>query len=122
MDNYRLCDSEYRFMSIVWDNAPISSGELARLCLENLGWKKSTAYTVIKKLCERNFIKSENAVITVVVPKERVQLDETEYFVDRTFGGSLSGLVAAFLNGRGISDKEAESLKKLIDESRGVNL
>ena len=119
MDKYRLCDSEYRFMAVVWENAPISSGELVKLCLEQLGWKKSTTYTVIKKLCEKGFIRSENALVTVIIPKERVQIDETEYFVDRTFGGSISGLVAAFMGGRRISDKEASELKRLIDENRG---
>lgn len=118
MEGYRLCDSEYRFMMVVWENAPINSGELVKLCLDKLGWKKSTTYTVIKKLCERGFIKNENAIVTVLIPMERVQREETEFFVDRTFGGSLSGLVAAFLDGRKISLKEAEKLKKLIDESR----
>ncbi len=117
MDNLRLCDSEYRFMSLVWENSPINSGELVKLCAAELGWKKSTTYTVIKKLCGRGFIKNENALVTVLVPMERVQTDETEFFVDRTFGGSLSGLVAAFLGSRKLSEKEAEKLKRLIEES-----
>lgn len=118
MDGYRLCDSDYRFMTLVWENAPVNSGELVKLCLDKLGWKKSTTYTVIKKLCERGLIKNENAVVSVLIPMEKVQSEETEFFVDRTFGGSLSGLVASFLGGRKISEKEAEKLKKLIDESK----
>ena len=117
MDNYRLCDSEYRFMTIVWESVPINSGELVKLCLKKLGWKKSTTYTVIKRLCERGFIKSDNAVITSVIPKERVQLEETEFFVDRTFNGSISELVTTFLDSRRISQKEAAKLKKIIDEN-----
>lgn len=118
MDNLRLCDSEYKFMTLIWDSAPIGSGELVRLSLEKLGWKKSTTYTVIKKLCEKGCIKNENSTVSVLIPKEKIQLAEAEYFVDRTFNGSLSHLVAAFFECGKVSDKEAEQLKRLIDESR----
>lgn len=97
-------------------NAPVNSGELVKLCAKELGWKKSTTYTAIKKLCEKGFIQSENAVITVLVQKEEVQAEESEYFVERTFSGSLPQFIAAFLGGKTISEKEAEKLKKLIDE------
>ncbi len=117
MENYRLCDSEYRFMSVIWENSPINSGELVKLSSEILGWKKSTTYTVIKRLCERGFIKNENTVIKWLVPMEKVQLNETEFFVDRTFGGSISHLMATFLGSRKISQKEAEELKRLIDKN-----
>lgn len=116
MEHLRLCDSDYRFMSVIWANAPVNSGELVKLCAEELGWKKSTTYTAIKKLCEKGFIQSENALITVLVQKEEVQAEESEYFVERTFSGSLPQFVAAFLGGKTISEKEAEKLKKLIDE------
>lgn len=114
----RLCDSDYRFMTIIWEYAPIGSGELAKLCLEKLGWKKSTTYTTIKKLCDKGFIQNQDAVVSVLVPREAVQAQESAYFVERTFGGSLPGFVAAFLGGRTISEKEAEYLKKLIDEHK----
>ncbi len=116
MGNLKLCDSDYRFMTIVWDHAPIGSGKLAELCAEKLSWKKSTTYTVIKKLSERGFIKNENAVVEVLIPKERVQAEETDYFVERTFDGSLPNFLAAFLTGRKISQKEAEEIKRLIDK------
>ncbi len=115
MDNLKLCDSDYRFMMIVWEHAPVNSGELVKLCENELGWKKSTTYTVIKKMCEKGYISNENALVSVLISKEKVQADETEYFVDRTFGGSLPQFVAAFLGGRGISEKEAAKLKQLID-------
>lgn len=115
MDNFKLCDSDYRFMMIVWEHAPVNSGELVKLCEAQLGWKKSTTYTVIKKMCEKGYISNENALVSVLISKEKVQADETEYFVDRTFGGSLPQFVAAFLGGRGISEKEATKLKQLID-------
>lgn len=115
----RLCDSDYRFMQIVWEYAPIKSGELAVLCEKELGWKKSTTYTVIKKLCEKGFIQNQNALVSVLIPREKVQASETEYFVERTFAGSLPGFLTAFLGERTLSEKEAERLKKLIDEHKG---
>lgn len=118
MENLRLCDSDYRFMTVIWDNAPVNSGELVKLCGERLGWKKSTTYTAIKKLCEKGFIKNENATVSVLIPREAVQAEESAYFVERTFDGSLPQFVAAFLGGKTISEKEAEKLKKLIDAHR----
>lgn len=118
VENLKLCDSDYRFMMIVWENAPMKSGELAGLCKEKLGWKKSTTYTVIKKLCEKGYIQNENAIVSVLIPKEKVQAEETEYFVERTFEGSLPGFLAAFLGGRILSEEEAEKLKKMIDEHK----
>lgn len=116
MDYLRLCDSDYRFMLIVWEHAPVNSGELVKLCNEILGWKKSTTYTTIKKLCEKGYIRNEKAMVSVLVEKERVQTDESEYFVRRTFGGSLPQFLTAFLGGKKISAKEAERIKELIDQ------
>lgn len=119
MDYLKLCDSDYRFMSIVWEHAPVPSGELVRICGKELGWKKSTVYTTIKKLSEKGYIKNENAVVTVLIAKERVQKDESNYFVERTFGGSLPQFLNAFLGGKKISEKEAEKIRKIIDAASG---
>ena len=119
MEYAKLCDSEYRFMCVVWENAPVNSGELVRLCEEALGWKKSTTYTVVRKMCEKGYIANEDAVVTVLIPKEQVQAEESQYFVERTFGGSLPDFIAAFLGGKKISTDEARVLKKMIDEYRG---
>ena len=115
MDYAKLCDSDYRFMCVVWDNAPINSGELVKLCQEKLGWKKSTTYTVVRKMCEKGYIANEDATVTVLIPKEQVQADESQYFVERTFDGSLPGFIAAFLGGKKISNEDAKELKKMID-------
>lgn len=115
MEYLKLCDSDYRFMSIVWEHAPINSGELVKLCNASLGWKKSTTYTTIKKLCEKGYLINENAVVSVQIPKDRVQAEESEYFVERTFDGSLPHFLTAFLGGKKISNKEAEKIKALID-------
>ncbi len=115
MEYLKLCDSDYRFMLIVWEHAPVNSGELVKLCNQKLGWKKSTTYTTIRKLCEKGYIQNENAMVSVIIPKEQVQADETAYFVERTFGGSLPQFLTAFFGGKTISEKEAEKIKKMID-------
>ena len=118
MEEWKLCDSEYRFMLLVWEHSPVKSGELVKICEEHLGWKKSTTYTVIKKLETRGFLKNEEAVVTALVSKETCQAVETDYFLERTFGGSLPSFVASFLGGKKITDQEAAELKKMIDSYR----
>ena len=118
MEFLKLCDSDYRFMLIVWEYAPVKSGKLVKLCSEILGWKKSTTYTIIKKLSEKGYITNENTVVSVLIPKDKVQADESEYFVERTFGGSLPQFIAAFLGNKKISDKEAAEIKAMIDAHR----
>ncbi len=115
MDNLKLCESDYRFMLVVWESEPVPSGQLVTLCAEKLGWKKPTTYTVLRKLCERGLLKNENTVVSALVPKEQVQRFESERFVDKAFEGSLPRFVASFLGGKTISEREAEELKKLID-------
>lgn len=118
MKTYQLCDSEYRFMCLVWDSAPVASGELARLSLEKLGWKKSTVYTVLKKLCDKGIVENESAVVRVLVPREAVTAGAAEGFVERAFGGSLPSFLTAFMSGKKLTDREAEELKELIDAHR----
>lgn len=118
MEDLKLCDSEYRFMVLVWEAAPVRSGELVRLAGERLGWKKSTTYTVIRKLSERGFLKNEDSVVSPLVSKDRCQAVESDYFVNRTFGGSLPKFLAAFLGDKKISDEEAREIQRLIDSHR----
>ena len=118
MEHVHLSDSEYRFMQVVWDAAPVGSGRLVELCRERLGWKKSTTYTVLKKLGERGLLKNENSTVTVLAARETVTAEAAEAFVDRAFGGSLPGFLAAFMSGRRLTASEAEELTRLIDEHR----
>lgn len=118
MEELKLCNSDYRFMSIVWEHAPVGSGELVRLCREQLGWKKSTTYTQIKRLSEKGILKNAHAVVEPLVTKEEVQRQESDAFVERTFAGSLPGFLTAFLGGKKLSAREAEELKALIDNYR----
>lgn len=118
MEHTRLAEAEYRFACIVWEHEPLPSGKLVELCAAQLGWKKSTTYTVLKKLVDRGVLRNENAVVTSVIPKEDIQRGESQAVVERTFGGSLPSFLAAFMGGRTISDAEAEELKAIIDQYR----
>lgn len=116
MDTPRIYDSEYRFCQILWDHEPVSSGELVRLCAQELNWKKSTTYTVIKRLAERGVLQTEHAVVSSLISREQVQQQESRDFVQRTFGGSLPGFLAAFTGGRRLTEDEAEQLRRIIDD------
>ena len=119
MESLKLCDSDYRFMLIVWEYAPVNSGELVRLCAEKLGWKKSTTYTQIKKMCAKGYIDNTQATVNVRIPKEKVQSEESAYFVERTFDGSIPAFLTAFLGGRTISESDAEKIKRMVDAHVG---
>ena len=115
MEPKRLFDGEARFMNIIWDSEPVSSGALVEKCLQTLGWKKSTTYTMLKRLADKGLVKNENAVVTALVSREQMRSTESEYVVEQTFSGSLPGFLVAFLGGKTISEEEAEELKRLID-------
>ena len=114
----KLCDSDYRFMCVVWDNAPVNSGELVKLCQEQLGWKPTTTYTVIKRLSQRGVLKNEDTIVTSLVSKEEVQASQLEELVDKTFDGSLPAFVAAFTRHRNISEQEIDEVQAMIDRYR----
>lgn len=116
MDFIKLGDCDYRFMNIVWEHSPVKSGELVKICEEQLGWKKSTTYTIIKKMGEKGLLKNEQATVTALISKEKVQKAESEYFVERTFNGSLPQFVAAFLGGKKLSRQDAAELKSMIEQ------
>lgn len=111
----KIFESEYRFCEILWDNEPIRSGELTRLAGEKLGWKPTTAYTVIKRLAERGVLENRGSVVRALVGRDEVRRAEIRELVEKRFDGSLPAFIAAFAGGRQISESEAEELKKLID-------
>jgi BlaI family penicillinase repressor len=117
MEKYKLFDAEYKFVSIIWDNEPINSTELVKLCADKLGWKKSTTYTVLKKLCERGILQNVDATVTALVKREDVQRYESRAVLEKTFDGSLPKFLTAFLSGRKLSEQEAEELKRIIEEA-----
>lgn len=115
METPKVFESEYRFCLILWEHEPVKSTELVKLCQEELGWKKATTYTVIKRLAERGVLKSEDAVVTSLVSKEDVQAAEIDELVEKTFEGSLPAFIAAFTKHKKLSAKEMAELRNLID-------
>lgn len=118
METPKIFESEYRFCLILWEHEPVGSGELVKLCGEQLGWKPTTVYTVIKRLSERGVLKNENAVVTSLVSKDEVQAAEIDELVEKKFEGSLPAFVAAFTRHRRISKKEIDAVQQMIDRFR----
>lgn len=116
MSNYRLTETEEKFSEIIWEKEPISSGDLVKICQEKMDWKKSTTYTVLKKLCNKKIFQNKEALVTSLISKDQYYGKQSVQFVEDTFGGSLPKFLTAFIGGKKISRKEADELKKLIDE------
>ena len=115
MPTPKIFESEYRFCLILWENEPIRSTELAKLCKEKLDWSKTTTYTVIKRLSDRGVIKSENAIVTSIVSKEEAQLSELEELMDKKLEGSLPAFIAAFGHRQQLSDAEIAEIRRIIE-------
>ena len=111
----KIFESEYRFCLILWENEPIKSTDLAKLCKEKLEWSKTTTYTVIKRLSERGVIKNENAIVTSIISKEEAQQSELEELMDKKFEGSLPAFIAAFGKRQALSDAEIEEIRRIIE-------
>lgn len=118
MDTPKVFESEYRFCLILWENEPVKSSKLVALCKEQLGWKPTTTYTVIKRLSERGVLKNENTVVTSLVRKDQVQAAELNEMVEKTFEGSLPAFIAAFTKHQKISDAEIDAVQQMIDRYR----
>ncbi|MBQ7309212.1 MAG: BlaI/MecI/CopY family transcriptional regulator [Clostridia bacterium] len=114
MPTPKIFESEYRFCLILWENEPISSRELSRLCAERLGWSKTTTYTVIKRLSDRGVLKNENTIVTSLISKEEAQASEIDELVEKKFEGSLPAFVAAFSKHKKLSEKEIEEILRMI--------
>lgn len=119
MEDYKLGAMETKFAELMWDNEPISSGKLVKLCEKELSWKKSTTYTMLRRLCKRSIFQNKNGVVSSLMSKEEFQGLQSEKFVEETFDGSLPKFLAAFTIKKKLSDKEINELQKLIDENRG---
>ena len=117
MDDLKLYDAEYKFMDIIWELEPINSTELTKVCEKKLGWKKSTTYTMLRKLARRGMLKNEHATVTTLVSREQVQKYESEVLLEKAFDISLPAFIAAFLQDKRLSKKEAEEIKRMIEEA-----
>ena len=118
METPKVFESEYRFCLILWEHEPIKSGELVNLCRNQLGWKPTTTYTVIKRLSERGVLKNENSVVSALVTKDEVQAAEINEMVEKTFEGSLPAFIAAFTKHQKITEKELDAVQAMIDRYR----
>ena len=115
MSDYKLGEVETRFAELIWANEPLGSGELVKLCAEKLGWKKSTTYTVLKKLCEKGYFRNEDGTVTSLISKQEMHAQESCRFVENNFGGSLPAFLAAFTSERTLSDKDVEDIRRMIE-------
>lgn len=115
METPKIFETEYRFCCIIWEHEPINSGELVILAAKKLGWKKSTTYTIIKRLSERGILKSEGAVITSLYSKEQIQRRESREFLEKTFDGSLPAFLTAFAEVKSLSVQDVAEIRKMID-------
>ena len=118
METPKVFESEYRFCLILWENEPIKSSELVKLCKEQLGWKPTTTYTVLKRLSERGVLKNENTVVSSLVTKEQIQAAEIDELVEKKFEGSLPSFVAAFAKHQNMSEDELDEVQRMIDRIR----
>ena len=118
METPKVFESEYRFCLILWEHEPIKSSELVSLCREQLGWKPTTTYTVIKRLSERGVLKNENTIVSALVSKDEVQASEIDEMVEKTFQGSLPAFIAAFTKHRKLSEEEIDAVQGMIDRYR----
>lgn len=111
----KLTGTEIRFMSLIWDNEPLSSGALVKLCAEKFGWKKSTTYTFLKRLQERGVVCNVDAQVSALIKREEIQQIESNEVMETSFGGSLPKFVTAFLADKKLSPQEIAELKELLE-------
>jgi len=118
MEELKLGAVESRFADIVWQNEPLSTKELVALCEKELSWKRTTTYTVLKKLCEKGIFLMENSTVTALIPKDEFYAIQSKQFVDETFHGSLPAFIAAFTKHQKLSEKDIEAVQGMIDRYR----
>ena len=116
MEEMRLGMVEAHFADIVWQHAPLSTKELVALCERELNWKRTTTYTVLKKLCERGIFATENSVVRAIVSREDFYAIQSEKFVEDTYAGSLPAFIAAFASRRRPSEQELQEIRRMLDE------
>ena len=116
MDETRLGAVEARFADLIWANAPLSSGELVKRCAQELEWKKSTTYTVLKKLCDRGIFQNQGGTVTALISRRDFYARQSQRFVEETFDGSLPAFIAAFASGRTLSNRDLEDIRRMLDE------
>ena len=116
--NVELGVIQERFADIVWANEPVNSGDLVKLCKEELNWKKSTTYTVLRKLCEKGLFQNVDGIVTSLIPRDEFYSAKSEQIIEESFDGSLPAFVAAFISRKSLTEKEADEIQRMIDAFR----
>lgn len=116
MDTPKIFESEYRFCLILWEWEPVSTTQLVKLCQEELGWKRTTTYTVIKRLGERRVLRNEGGVVSSLISKEEAQVSEIDELMEKKFQGSLPAFLAAFARRQALSEEEVEEIRRIIEK------
>ena len=119
MADVKLGAVETRFAEIIWRNEPLTTGQLVKICAAELQWKRTTTYTVLKKLSEKGIFKTENSIVSAVISRQEYEALQSEQFVDENFKGSLPAFLAAFGTRKKLTDKEIDEMKALIEKMRG---
>ena len=118
MDTPKIFESEYRFCLILWEHEPVTTGQLVKLCQDRLDWKRTTTYTVIKRLGERGVLKNDNGLVTSLVSRDEAQASEIDDLVEKKFGGSLPAFVAAFTRHQKLTEQDLDEVQQMIDRIR----
>lgn len=116
---YQMTDAELKFAELIWREEPIGSGELVNKCRQQFDWKKSTTYTFLKKLCEQNIFRNENAIVTSLTDRESYLQKQGEEFVEKAFGGSLPKMIAAFMDKKRLNPQQVAEIEQMIEEYKG---
>lgn len=119
MSELRMGTAEAKFADMIWDNEPIASGDLAKLANQEFEWKKTTSFTVLKRLCERGLFQNQNGTVTALIPREEFYARHSELYVEEAFGGSLPAFLTAFGTRRKLTDKEIDEIRSIIESMRG---
>ena len=119
MSNKKMGVIESRFADFIWNDEPITSGQLVKMAEKELGWKATTSYTVLKRLCERGIFQNKDGAVTSLISREEYYALQSEQYVEETFGGSLPAFLTAFGTRKKLSEKEIDELQKIIDGMRG---
>ncbi len=118
MSDKKLGAIEARFADMIWENEPVGSGDLVAMCARTLNWKKSTTYTVLRRLCERGIFQNREGIVTSLISRQDYYAIQSEQFIEETFSGSLPGFLASFTTRKKLSEQEIEELERLIEENR----
>lgn len=116
METPKIFESEYRFCLILWEHEPVTTSELVKLCQTRLGWKRTTTYTVIKRLGERGVLRNEDGLVTALISKEDAQVSELDELMEKKFQGSLPAFLAAFARRQALSQDEVEEIRRIIEK------